>query len=76
MMDRYMNKYMDRRMKYVVEEWNLATRNDIVDFQRRLNTLSNEATRLAGVEKNIDIKLTLLEERAKRLEAKKEANKK
>jgi hypothetical protein len=75
-MDRYMNKYMDRRMKYVVEEWNLATRNDIVDFQRRLNTLSNEATRLAGVEKNIDIKLTLLEERAKRLEAKKEANKK
>jgi hypothetical protein len=71
MMDRYMNKYMDRRMKYVVEEWNLATRNDIVDFQRRLNALSNEATRLAGVEKNIDIKLTSLEERAKRLEAKK-----
>jgi hypothetical protein len=58
-------------MKYVVEEWQLATRNDIADFQKRLNALSNEATRLSGVEKNIDAKLTSLEERAKKLEAKK-----
>jgi hypothetical protein len=70
MMDRYMNTYIDRKMKYLVEEWQLATRNDINDFQRRLNALSNEATRLAGVEKNVGIKLTSLEERARYLEAK------
>lgn len=71
MFDRYLNTYIDRRMKDVVEEWQLATRNDIADFQRRLNTLSVEATRLAGVEKNVEAKITWLEERAKKLEAKK-----
>ena len=71
MFDRYLNTYIDRRMKYVVEEWQLATRNDIADFQRRLNALSNEVTRLAGMEKNVDAKLTMLEERAKRVEARK-----
>jgi len=71
MFDRYLNAYIDRRMKYVIEEWQIATRNDIADFQKRLNALSNEATRLSGVEKNIDGKLTSLEERAKKLEAKK-----
>jgi len=76
MIDRYMNQYIDRRMKHVVEEWDLATRNDIADFQRRLNALSNEATRLAGVEKKIDVRLGSLEDRAKRLMAKKEAGKK
>ncbi len=71
MFDRYLNAYVDRRMKHVVEEWQLATRNDIADFQRRLNSISTESARLAVVEKNIDAKLTSLEERAHRLEARK-----
>jgi len=71
MMDRYMNAYIDRRMQVLVEEWQLASRNDIAGFERRLNALSTEATRLAGVEKNVELKLASLEERARRLEAKK-----
>lgn len=71
MFDRYLNTYVDRRMKDIVGEWQLATRNDIADFQRRLTKLSNEATRLAGVEKIIETNLTSLERRARELEAKK-----
>ncbi|HTY15687.1 MAG TPA: hypothetical protein VMC42_08275 [Methanoregulaceae archaeon] len=71
MMDRYMNTYIDRRMQVLVEEWQLASRNDIAAFERRLTTLSNEATRLAGVEKSVESKLASLEERARKLEAKK-----
>ena len=57
MFDRYLNTYVDRRMKYVIEEWQLATRNDIADFERRINALSNEAARLTGVEKAVETKL-------------------
>ncbi|HVP94235.1 MAG TPA: hypothetical protein VMS89_03595 [Methanoregulaceae archaeon] len=71
MFDRYLNTYVDKRMKYIIEEWQLAKRNEIADFQRRLISLSNEVTRLAGVEKAAETKLTSLEERARKLEAKK-----
>jgi hypothetical protein len=71
MMDKYMNKYLDRRMKYLIEEWQIATRNDIADFSKRLDAISTEATRLAGFTKDTDRKLTDLEARAARLEAKK-----
>ena len=70
MFDRYLNTYVDRRMKYVIDEWQLATRNDIADFERRLNALSNEAARLTGVEKAVETKLGSLEQRARNLEAK------
>ena len=33
-MDSYLNAYVDRRMKYIVEEYDLSTRNDLVDFTR------------------------------------------
>ena len=71
MFDRYLNSYVDRRMKYVIDEWQLATRQDIADFERRLNALSGEAARLAGVEKVVDQKISSLEQRARTLEAKK-----
>ncbi len=32
MIDKYMNAYLDRRMKYLVEEWQIATKNDVADF--------------------------------------------
>ena len=71
MIDKYMNKYLDRRMKYLVEEWQIATKNDVADFSRRLNALSAEAAKLATFEKNADAKLSRLEARATLLEVKK-----
>ena len=71
MIDKYMNTYLDRRMKYLIEEWQIATKNDVADLSKRLNVLSNEATKLAAFEKTTDAKLSVLEARAKKLEAKK-----
>jgi hypothetical protein len=68
-MDRYMNTYLDRRMKYLIEEWQLATKNDTADFTRRLAALADEITRLTAAEDDTSAKLTGLEARAKRLEA-------
>ena len=66
-----MNAYLDRRMKYLIEEWQIATKNEVADFSNRLNALSVEADKLATFEKNADVKLSALEVRAKKLEAKK-----
>jgi hypothetical protein len=71
MIDKYMNKYLDRRMKYLIEEWQVATKNDVADFSGRLNALSAEAAKLATFEKSADAKLSGLEARAKKLEVKK-----
>ncbi|MCX6698945.1 MAG: hypothetical protein NTV68_03300 [Methanomicrobiales archaeon] len=71
MIDKYMNKYLDRRMKYLIEEWQIATKNEVADFSFRLQVLSDEVTQLASFEKNADTKLSDLETRAKNLEAKK-----
>ena len=71
MIDKYMNTYLDRRMKYLIEEWQIATKNDVADLSNRLNALSNEAAKLATFEKTADAKLSALEARAKKLEAKK-----
>jgi hypothetical protein len=66
-MDSYLNAYVDRRMKEVVEEWDLATGNDLADFTSRLYALEQEIPRLKGVEKSAADKLTELETRARKL---------
>lgn len=71
MIEKYMNTYLDRRMKYLIEEWQIATKNEVADFSNRLNAISDEATKLAAFEKNAEVKLSALEARAKKLEAKK-----
>ena len=38
----YMNSYLDRRMKYIIEEWNLGTMRDFGDYQVRLRSLEAE----------------------------------
>ena len=71
MIHKYMNKYLDRRMKYLIEEWQIATKNDVADFSTRLNAISVEAAKLTTFEKNAEATLSVLEARAKKLEAKK-----
>ncbi len=38
-MKNYMNAYVDRRMKSVVEEWDLSRKDDITDFTARLDAI-------------------------------------
>jgi hypothetical protein len=50
-------------MKYLIEEWDLATRRDMGDLESRLAVLEEEARMCAGFEATASAKLTELEKR-------------
>jgi hypothetical protein len=66
-MDSYLNAYVDRRMQYIIEEWDLATGTDLDEFTGRLAALEQEITRLKTLGHAAGDKLTGLENRARRL---------
>ena len=66
-MKSYMNAYVDRRMKSVVEEWDLSRKDDITDFTARLNAIEQEIPRLKESKKASMEKLMELEIRARKL---------
>ena len=66
-MKNYMNAYVDRRMKSVVEEWDLSRKDDITDFTGRLDAIEQEIPRLKEAKKASVEKLTELEIRARKL---------
>jgi hypothetical protein len=65
--DNYLHAYVDRRMKYIVDEWDLSTRTDLSDFTGRLAALEEEIPQLKAFEHTAADKLTELENRAARL---------
>ncbi|MEI7856506.1 MAG: hypothetical protein WCH85_03275 [Methanomicrobiales archaeon] len=65
--DNYLHAYVDRRMKYIVDEWDLATYTDLSDFTTRLYAIEQEIPRLKAFEHTAADKLTELENRAARL---------
>jgi len=66
-MNSYLNAYVDRRMKYIVDEWELSTGNDLSDFTKRLYAMEEEIPRLQAFERAASDKLTELETRARKL---------
>lgn len=66
-MNSYLNAYVDRRMKTIVDEWDLSTRTDLADTTRRIEALEQEIPRLKAFEHAAADKLTELENRAARL---------
>jgi hypothetical protein len=66
-MDSYLNAYVDRRMKLIVDEWDLSTQEDLSEFTGRLAALEQEIPRLRAFEKTSSDKLTELEKRAANL---------
>jgi hypothetical protein len=66
-MKNYMNAYVDRRMKSVVEEWDLSRKDDITDFTARLDAIEHEIPRLKESKKASMEKLMELEIRARKL---------
>jgi hypothetical protein len=65
--DNYLHAYVDRRMKDIVEEWDLSTYTDLSDFTGRLYALEREIPRLKAFEHAASDKLTELETRAAKL---------
>lgn len=66
-MDSYMNAYLDRRMKFLIQDWDLATRNDLGDFENRLHAIEETTKAIESFETSAEIKLDDLEQRLKRL---------
>jgi len=66
-MNKYLNAYVDRRMKYIVDEWELATKTDISDFTGRLDAVEQEIPRVKAFERLASDKLAELETRAIKL---------
>jgi polyhydroxyalkanoate synthesis regulator phasin len=64
---RYLNAYVDRRMKSIVEEWDLSRKDDIADFTARLDAIEQEIPHLKQSKKTSLEKLMELEIRARRL---------
>jgi len=66
-MNSYLDAYVDRRMKYIVDEWDLSTKADLSDFTNRLTVLEQEIPRLKAFDHAAADKLTELETRASKL---------
>lgn len=66
-MDSYMNAYLDRRMKNLIQDWDLATQNDISDFETRLRRIEETTKEIESFETSAEIKLEDLEGRLSRL---------
>jgi hypothetical protein len=66
-MKNYMNAYVDRRMKSIVEEWDLSRKDDVHDFTRRMDAIEQEIPRLKESKKANMEKLMELEIRARKL---------
>jgi polyhydroxyalkanoate synthesis regulator phasin len=66
-MDSYMNAYLDRRMKNLIQDWDLATQNDISDFETRLSRIEETTKQIESFEASAGIQLDNLEERLSRL---------
>ena len=62
-MDSYMNAYLDRRMKNLIQDWDLATQNDLGDFETRLHHIEETSKQIASFETGAEIKLEELEHR-------------
>jgi len=62
-MDSYMNAYLDRRMKNLIQDWDLATQNDLNEFETRLRGIEEMTKQIESFETGAVIKLDNLEQR-------------
>jgi hypothetical protein len=70
--DSYMGGYLDRRMKLLIDEWDLATKKDLGDLPSRIMALEEETRHISSFEAGASVKLGELE---KRLQSVKEMKK-
>ena len=66
-LDNYLNAYLDRRLKYHIEEWQIATKKDVGDVSQRIAALEQELAPHREFEKNTSARITELEGRLKRI---------
>jgi hypothetical protein len=65
--DNYVHGYLDRRMKYLIEEWNLARKGDLGDFPKRMEALDRGMDQMKIYEKTAGARIADLENRFRNL---------
>ncbi len=66
-MDKYLNAYLDRRMKLIIEDWQLATTADIRELSQRFRQVKQEAESLKSFERESKDRMDRMEERIRTL---------
>lgn len=62
-MDNYLNAYLDRRMKDMIDEWQIATTSDIRDLSQRYHKVLKEVDNLKSFERVSKDRMDRMEER-------------
>jgi hypothetical protein len=69
-MDKSLDTYFDKNMEAIIDEWGLLVENDMLDLERRVNTVSAEINQLYDHKeviseraRKLDIAITKLEGR-------------
>lgn len=68
--DNYMNAYLDRRMKSMIEEWQVSTTSDIRDLSQRYRKVRKEIEDLKTFERESQDKMDHMEQRIRALREK------
>lgn len=67
LVDDYIDEYIDRNMEVLMAEWQLTTKRDTADVERRIASLERETTPMAQFEVDASGRLAELEERLKKI---------
>jgi hypothetical protein len=67
-MDRSLDTYFDKNMEAIIEEWGLLVANDLLDLERRVNTVTAEINQLYNQKDVLNDRVTKLDATISRLE--------
>ena len=65
--DGYMNAYLDRRMKDVIDEWNLGTMRDLGNYPSRLRSVETDIQDMVQFTRDADMKLADINQRLQKV---------
>jgi len=66
-MDNYLNSYLDRRMKLMIDEWQISTTSDLKDLSLRYHRVKDEVESLKTFERQSQDRMDRMEERVRSL---------
>lgn len=69
-MDNYLNSYLDRRMKLIIDDWQLGTKSEIRSVVERYNQVKSEVESLKAFERESKDRMDRIEERIRAIQEK------
>ncbi|QVV89910.1 hypothetical protein KHC33_05265 [Methanospirillum sp. J.3.6.1-F.2.7.3] len=67
-MDNYLSSYLDRRMKLMIDDWQLSTTADIRDLSQRYRKVKQDLDSLKTFERESHDRMDRMEERIRALQ--------